>query len=77
MYTALEHNRSYRIGLGSEAKVVTYLYRDFPEDHPPLFNFRDEESGELISFMLEQLTELERRGAIEYLSVTTLPPEAK
>ncbi len=73
MYTALEHNRSYRIGLGDEARTVTYMYRDFPEDHPAVFNFMDQETGELVGFLLEQLTELERQGAIKYLGVTLTP----
>lgn len=73
VYTALEHNRSYRIGLGDEARVVTYMYRDFPEDHPAVFNFMDQETGELVGFLLEQLTELERQGAIKYLGVTLTP----
>lgn len=70
MYTALEHNRQYRIGIGDEARVVTYMYRDFPEDHPAVFNFMDQETGELVSFLLEQLTEIERQGGIEYMGVT-------
>ena len=74
MYTALEHNRAYRIGLGSEAKTVTYLHRDFPQDDAPaVFNFRDNETGELVTFFLEQLTALEREGAIEYLGVVLTP----
>ena len=68
MYTALEHHRMYRIGLGDEAKVLTYLYRDFPvDDAPACFNFRERESGELVTFTLPQLTALEREGLIEYL----------
>jgi hypothetical protein len=74
MYTALEHNRQYRIGIGSEARVVTYMYRDFPEDHPAVFNFMDQETGEIVSFMIEQLTAIERDGGIEYMGVT-LPQE--
>lgn len=70
MYTALEHNRQYRIGIGDEARVVTYMYRDFPEDHPPVFNFIDQETGELVGFMLEQLTAIEKEGGIEYMGVT-------
>ncbi len=72
MYTALERNRSYRIGLGDEAREVMYMYRDFPEDHPSVFNFLDLESGELVGFLLEQLTELEKQGAIKYLGVTLI-----
>ena len=70
MYTALERNRSYSIGLGDKARTVTFINREFPEDHPPIFNFIDQETGELIVFILEQLTDLERQGAIKYLGVT-------
>ena len=70
MYTALEYNRTYLIGFGSEAKRLTYMTRDWPEDHPPMFVFKDQGTGERVSFMLEQLTELERQGAIEYIGVT-------
>lgn len=69
MYTALERNRLYRIGKGDEARVLLYLNRDFPPDHPAVFNFRDTESGELITFMIEQLTILEREGGLEYVGV--------
>ncbi len=73
MYTALEHNRQYLIGIGLEARVVTYMYRDFPEDHPAMFNFMDSETGEIVSFMLEQLTAIEKQGGIKYLGVTLTP----
>ncbi len=74
MYTALERNRSYRIGLGDEARVVTYVGRDFPEDHPPIFEFIDQETGERVGFLIEQLTDLEQQGAIKYLGVTLTTP---
>ena len=73
MYTALEHNRLYRIGIGEEAKVLIFTHRDFPEDHPALFHFQDLESGERISFMLPRLTEIERQGGIEYLGASLGP----
>lgn len=73
MYTALERNRQYRIGIGDEAKLVTFKFREFPEDHPPVFTFLDEESGELVSFLLEQLTEIEKQGGIQYLGTTLTP----
>ncbi len=70
MYTALEHNRLYQIGLGPKARTIIYLYRDFPEDHPAVFNFQDSESGELVKFLLPQLTALEKEGEFEYLGPT-------
>ncbi len=73
MYTALERNRQYSIGVGDEARIVTFMNRDFPEDHPAMFNFMDQETGELVCFMLEQLTAIEREGGIRYLGVTLTP----
>ena len=71
MYTALERNRLYQIGLGDEAKTLVYQGRDFPvEDSPAVFNFLDRESGELVTFFLEQLTALEREAAFKYLGAT-------
>lgn len=66
MYTALERNCLYRIG----SKELVYLNRDFPEDHPAVFNFRSIETGELVTFMIEQLTILERNGELEYLGAS-------
>jgi hypothetical protein len=73
VYTALERNRQYRIGIGDEARLVTFREREFPEDHPPVFTFLDHESGELVHFMLEQLTEIEKQGGIRYLGTTLTP----
>ena len=71
MYTALEHNRLYRIGFGSKAKLLIYMYRDFPvADEPAVFNFQTRGGGELVTFSLPQLTILEQQGAIEYLGTS-------
>lgn len=79
MYSALERNRAYLIGWGDEAKELVFLNRDFPPDDPPVFNFRDVATGELIEFRLEQLTALEQEGALQYLGVAgfTSPTEEK
>lgn len=71
MYTALEHNRLYHIGIGTKARTLIYLFRDFPEDDAPaVFNFQDQKSGEQVHFTLPQLTEIEQMGGIEYIGVT-------
>ncbi len=75
MYTALEKNRAYLIGIGEDAIVMVYLGRDFPDDHPPVFEFMDAETRELISFSLDQLTALEEQGALRYGGMTHLPQE--
>lgn len=68
MYTALERNRVYRIG----TKVLLYLGREWPEDHPPLFRFKDVETDDTVTFMLEQLTEFERQGDLEYMGTSLI-----
>jgi len=70
IYTALEHNRLYRIGLGEEAKTLIYIGREFPDDHPAIFLFQRLDNGERISFMIEELTFLEKEGAVEYLGAS-------
>jgi hypothetical protein len=67
MYTALERNRLYRLGISEDAKTLVFVSRDFPEDAPACFNFIDTESGELVTFTLDQLTVLESEAALEYL----------
>lgn len=66
MYTALERNRLYRIG----TKVLLYIGREWPEDHPPLFRFKDVELGDTVTFMIEQLTEFEKQGNLTYIGVS-------
>ncbi|KKN88106.1 hypothetical protein LCGC14_0251780 [marine sediment metagenome] len=67
MYTALERNRRYRVGIGDNSRTLVYVSRDFPEDAPACFNFTDMKSGELVTFTLDQLTALEQEAAFEYL----------
>ena len=66
MYTALERNRLYRIG----SKVMQYMGREWPEDHPPLFRFLDVESDETVTFMIEQLTAFEKEAQLEYIGTS-------
>ena len=68
MYTALERNRLYRIG----STVLLYTGREWPEDHPPLFCFTDVETGDTITFLLEQLTAFEQTGDLSYTSTTPI-----
>lgn len=65
MYTALERGRAYRIN----SEVMIYQERVFEEDHPPTFVFR-RENGELIGFLLEQLTVMEQDGQLKYIGVS-------
>lgn len=63
VYTALEKHRVYSLGTAR----LLYLGRDFPDDHPPIFSFRDLATGEIIAFSLDQLTSFEEQGALHYL----------
>lgn len=66
MMTALERHRVYRIGIGDKAIDLLYLGRDFPEDHPAVFNFQNTETGDTVEFLLSQLTALEKDGALRF-----------
>lgn len=66
MITALERHRSYRFGIGPDATTLVYIGREFPDDHPPTFHFLDKRTGETHVFLLPQLTQLEREGALRY-----------
>lgn len=74
MYTALERQRSYRIGLGDQARSLVYTGRTFPDDHPAVFHFTDLETGEEISLSLPQLTALEEANALHYEGLPPLHP---
>jgi hypothetical protein len=64
MIAALERHRTYFIGLEPDQRELLYIGRYFPEDHPPLFQFQDLSTGEVIEFLLPQLTALEKDGAL-------------
>lgn len=66
MITPLEKHTTYYIGLGDQQRKCVYLGRHFPEDHPPLFQFQDLNTGSTIEFLLPQLTALEKQGALRY-----------
>lgn len=64
--TALERHRVYRLGVGEEAIDVVYIGREFPEDHPAVFTFQNIETGDTVDFLLDQLTALEKDGALRF-----------
>lgn len=66
MMTALERHRVYRLGVGDEAIDVVYIGREFPEDHPAVFTFQNIETGDTVDFLLDQLTALEKDGALRF-----------